>query len=84
MMDPIDQKVLAAVCAGGQATYVIRNRVHRDRETNFTTAQVLRRLKRLEAGGYVVRVPSSYSVMISWALSSREINYLSGAGVAKN
>ena len=63
--DNFDAAVLAVVDRQGAATYVIRNRLY---GRYATTARVLASLKRLERAGAVVRVPSSYIVMITWAL----------------
>lgn len=64
-LKPTDDDVLFAIRPEGCATYVVRNRLHAA-GFKVETPWVLRRLKRLEAAGWVERVPSSYLVMISW------------------
>lgn len=54
---------------GSMPSYVVRNwlskRVGYD---NLTTRRILRAMKRLEARGFVKRVPSSYRTMIKWSV----------------
>ncbi len=50
------------------ATYVVKNRL-RARGFQIQTTAVLRALKRLEKAGKVVRVPTSYAIMLSWRVA---------------
>lgn len=65
---PDDAAILSAVTAFGSRamTYVVANHL-RSLRFNVRTDWVLRRLKRLEIEGKVVRVPSPYAVQICWA-----------------
>jgi hypothetical protein len=70
-----DQEVLDYLAGTAyQATYVIRNMLARTgNRPGLATRQVLRKLRRLEREGRVRQVATTYMVMISWALTDREI-----------
>jgi hypothetical protein len=66
----LDSKIIEALRRRGpSATYVVRNWVALKGDyRNPKTPQVRRRLQALERQGIVQRGPSSYAVMITWAL----------------
>ncbi len=73
-----DDLILQAMRARPQQimTYVIRNILAMEHGfTGLKTSEVLRHLKRMERAGRVRRVPTSYAVMIGWALAieTREV-----------
>lgn len=69
---PTDEEIMYAVCefGGTKATYVIRNILSMSGFRNIKTPWVLHQLKRLERDGRVVRVPSSYAVMLCWSAAT--------------
>lgn len=53
-----------------KATYVIRNSLELDKQGIFTTAQVLRSCRRLEAKGLIIQSDhTSYMVMKVWEIT---------------
>lgn len=69
--DVSDSEILISVKSWGTRcpTYVVRNILSIDfGHHNTTTAQVLRRLKKLEKEGKVVRMKSPYKVMLCWGV----------------
>lgn len=66
---PTDDDILRALNKFSRKcpTYVIRNILIMDGFRGVNTPWVLRQMKRLERQGKVVRVPSSYVVMLCWA-----------------
>jgi Fe2+ or Zn2+ uptake regulation protein len=69
--DPDDEAIITALAAWGASamTYVVANRM-RSMGWRVSTAQVRRRLERLERQGRVQRVPSHYLTQICWAPSN--------------
>jgi hypothetical protein len=69
--DVSDSEILISVKSWGTRcpTYVVRNTLSMDfGHRSITTAQVLRRLKKLEKEGKVVRMKSPYKVMLCWGV----------------
>lgn len=63
---PSDDAIMASVRRfGGGPTYAIKNGL-RMAGYKVETPWVLRQMKRLERAGLVVRIPTSYAVMIVW------------------
>lgn len=66
MSKPTDEEIIQALTAHGRCmTYVLTN-ILRRKYWPLNTAYILRRLKKLEAAGKVMRVRSSYAVQICW------------------
>ncbi|WP_292633341.1 MULTISPECIES: hypothetical protein [unclassified Novosphingobium] len=69
MLHPTDAQILAAVGKWGNRsmTYAVRN-VLQMAGFKVETAWLLRRLKRLEREGKVVRVSSGYAIQLCWSV----------------
>ncbi|HHY6411310.1 TPA: hypothetical protein ACV5TU_000420 [Salmonella enterica] len=66
MSKQIDEEIIQALTAHGRCmTYVVTN-ILRRKYWPLDTAYILRRLKKLEEEGKVLRVRSSYAVQLCW------------------